>query len=60
MHNSWTVTTIEDPETGDLILPLPDDLIELLGWQIDDILSYDMLPGGAVSITNLTHTERNK
>ena len=60
MNNSWTVTTTEDPETGDLILPLPDELISSMGWQIDDVLSYDILPDGAVSITNLTHTERNK
>ena len=26
--NSWVATLQEDPETGDLILPLPDDLMK--------------------------------
>jgi hypothetical protein len=35
------VTTEEDPETGDLILPLPEDLLAMQGWKTGDTLSWD-------------------
>ena len=31
---SWIIGLEEDPETGDLILPLPDELLESQGWKI--------------------------
>ena len=34
------VTLEEDPETGDLILPLSDELLEELGWKIGDTLEW--------------------
>jgi hypothetical protein len=36
----WTVTVEEDPETGDLILPLPEELLKLQGWVEGDILEW--------------------
>jgi hypothetical protein len=30
---NWTVTLEEDPDTGEVILPLPDDMLEQLGWK---------------------------
>lgn len=32
----WTVTLEEDPETGDLIMPFPPDLLEEAGWKEGD------------------------
>lgn len=37
---TWTITVEEDPETGDLILPLPDELIKLQGWVDGDTLEW--------------------
>jgi hypothetical protein len=37
---SWTVTVEEDPETGDLILPLPPDLLVMQGWVEGDTLDW--------------------
>ena len=34
----WTVTLIEDGE--DLILPLPDDMLEQVGWKTGDVLQW--------------------
>ena len=34
----WTVTVLEDGE--DLILPLPDDLLEQVGWKTGDVLQW--------------------
>lgn len=40
MTNKWTVRLEEDTETGDLILPLPNELITQLGWTEDDTLVW--------------------
>jgi len=37
----YVVTVEEDPETGELILPIPDELMEEMGWQIDDVLVWE-------------------
>lgn len=38
---TFEVTTHEDPETGDLILPIPQELLEKMGWKEGDELSFD-------------------
>jgi hypothetical protein len=38
--SQWTVTVEEDPETGDLILPLPEDMLQLQGWVEGDTLEW--------------------
>lgn len=40
----WVVTLETDPETGDLVMPLPVELLEQQGWQIDDVLTWDVNP----------------
>lgn len=37
----WIVTLEEDPETGDLIMPIPTDLLESQGWVEGDVLTWD-------------------
>lgn len=37
---SWTVTVEEDPETGELILPLPQELLDSKGWMEGDELEW--------------------
>jgi hypothetical protein len=39
-RSSWSITIEEDPETGDLMLPLPQDLLDLQGWTEGDILEW--------------------
>jgi hypothetical protein len=41
-ENSWVVTLEEDPETGDLIMPLPDEVLKSQGWEIGDTLVWDV------------------
>jgi hypothetical protein len=41
----WSVTLETDPETGDLMLPLPPELLETLGWQIGDVLIWNVVRG---------------
>jgi len=38
--SSWTVTVEEDPETGDLILPFTDEILEAVGWKEGDVIQW--------------------
>jgi hypothetical protein len=49
----WTITVDEDPETGDLILPLPEDLLEQAGWHEGDNLEWTDLGDGSWSLTKV-------
>lgn len=40
MNRSWTVTLEEDPETGDLILPFTNEMLEEVGWKEGDELEW--------------------
>jgi bifunctional DNA-binding transcriptional regulator/antitoxin component of YhaV-PrlF toxin-antitoxin module len=41
MSKRFTVI-IEENEFGELVLPIPDDVCEDLGWNIGDELEYDV------------------
>jgi hypothetical protein len=47
----WTITVEEDPETGDLILPLPQDMLDIQGWQEGDTLEWTDNKDGSWSLT---------
>jgi hypothetical protein len=47
-ERAWTVTVEEDPETGDLILPLPDDVLIHAGWREGDTLLWQVEQGRIV------------
>jgi hypothetical protein len=38
--NNWTVIIEEDLDTGDLVLPLPQDMLNLQGWVEGDTLEW--------------------
>lgn len=40
IKTNWELTIEEDPETGNLILPLPKDLLEQQGWNEGDELEW--------------------
>ena len=40
VNKSWTINLEEDPETGDLILPLNDDILEGTGWKTGDNIEW--------------------
>jgi hypothetical protein len=50
----WTVTVEEDPETGDLILPLPPELLKQQGWVEGDTLEWVRNSDGNYSIFKVT------
>lgn len=38
----WIVELEEDPETGDLVMPLPPAMLKELGWEIGDDLTWNI------------------
>lgn len=43
-QTTWILELVEDPETGDLVLEFPDELIKSQGWQFGDTLSWEIDP----------------
>lgn len=37
---TYEVTAQEDPDTGDVILPIPPELLQKLGWKEGDTLDW--------------------
>jgi hypothetical protein len=48
---SYIVTLEKDPETGDLILPLPEKLLKETGWKTGDTLDWNDNGDGTFSMT---------
>jgi hypothetical protein len=46
-----TVTLIEDPETGDLIMPFPEGMCDELGWEIGDTLQWKTNEDGSFTLS---------
>jgi hypothetical protein len=54
MTTKWTVTVKEaDDGSGDLIMPLPQDMLDLQGWQDGDILEWADNEDGSWSLTKV-------
>lgn len=47
----YEVITQEDPESGDLILPIPQPLLDQLGFKEGDELTFDLREDGSILIT---------
>lgn len=57
--SSWTIKLIEDPKTGDLILPLTSDILNQVGWDEGDTLLWEELPSGSWSIKKKEEKDGN-
>jgi len=44
----YEVITQEDPETGDLILPIPEPVLKAMGWKEGDDVDVDIGPNGEI------------
>lgn len=55
--NSWVVTLQEDSVTGELILPLPQEMMESSGFAIGDTLDWKDNADGTFSITKVVAEE---
>jgi hypothetical protein len=52
MTNKWTIDLEEAEDgTGDIVMPLPQDLLDSAGWKEGDILEWKDLGNGTWSLT---------
>lgn len=46
----YEVITQEDPETGDLIIPIPPQVLEDLGWKEGDQVAFEIAKDGKIYV----------
>jgi hypothetical protein len=42
IQNTDSIVTLDEDENGDLVVPIPDDIMTELGWQDGDLLEWDI------------------
>jgi hypothetical protein len=52
-YNRYEVITHEDPETGDLIVPIPPQVLRELGWKEGDQLDIQLDENGKIVFKKL-------
>ena len=53
-ETTWIVDLEEDPESGDLIMPIPLEALEANGWKIGDTLTWEVGTDGEVTLSKQT------
>ena len=56
LMKKYSADVVEICENGDAILQFSDEMIQELGWKVDDVLSITMIDG-AVHLKNITKVE---
>ncbi len=59
MTKSYKITLETNPETGDLVAPLPEEMMKDCDWRVGDDIGFDMCED-AVIITNYSWLARRK
>ena len=53
LPSRWTIIVEEDPDTGDLILPLPAEMLQIQGWKEGDDLEWTDNEDGSWSLSKV-------
>lgn len=52
-YQSYEVMTQEDPDTGDMIVPIPPQVLKELGWKEGDEIDIQLDASGKIIIKKL-------
>ena len=52
-YDSFEVITQEDPETGDMLIPLPPQLLKDLGWKEGDDIDFTIDDKGRIVLRKI-------
>jgi hypothetical protein len=52
-YDSYEVITQEDPETGDMLIPLPPQLLRDLGWKEGDDVDFSIDEKGRIILKKI-------
>ena len=58
--NKWTVTLEEDPETGELVMPFPPELLAQVGWDYGDVLVWTETDHGSFVLSKKVDDNNTK
>jgi hypothetical protein len=58
--NKWTVTLEENPETGDLVMPFPPELLAQIGWDYGDVLVWTETDHGSFILSKKVDDNNTK
>jgi len=50
-EHSWAITLQADPETGDLVIPLTQEILEQSGFDIGDVLTWAEAEPGVFTVS---------
>jgi hypothetical protein len=53
-EQKFTVTLAEDPVTGELVMPLPTELLNQMGWDFGDTLIWNDQEDGTFTLKKKT------
>jgi bifunctional DNA-binding transcriptional regulator/antitoxin component of YhaV-PrlF toxin-antitoxin module len=57
---SWTLTVEQDPETGDLVLPFTQEILDELKWKEGDVLDWVDNKDGSWSLVKKKQKKNKK
>jgi len=46
----WTIDVQEDPESGELFLQIPDEALQIAGWDVGDVIEWNDNQDGTWSL----------
>lgn len=52
-YDRYEVITQEDPETGDMLIPIPPELLKELGWKEGDDVDFSIDDKGRIILKKL-------
>ena len=52
-YDSYEVITQEDPDTGDMLIPIPPNLLKQLGWKEGDDIDFSIDDKGRIILKKL-------
>jgi hypothetical protein len=52
-YDSYEVITQEDPETGDMLIPIPPQLLKELGWKEGDDVDFSIDEKGRIILKKI-------
>ncbi len=52
-YDSYEVITQEDPETGDMLIPIPPQLLAELGWKEGDDVDFSIDERGRIILKKI-------
>jgi len=58
-NNQWIITPEEDPNTGEVIITFPPELLEQVGWNEGDTLNWSVRDNGSVHLTKKEEIDKN-